>query len=125
MVDDIKSVNPKDKLLGKFADGMTVSVPMKSTGNSATADVNNIDNWAKNNRMWLNFSKTWEMVICVKTSKALPPRIGEIERKECLKRLGMTFQEDPKCWDLHVENLLSKARSRMYILRVTVKLGLS
>jgi hypothetical protein len=63
--------------------------------------------------------------MCENVKGQLPPRIGEIERKECLKLLGMTFQEDPKCWDLHVENLLSKARSRMYILRVTAKLGLS
>ncbi|CAB4005710.1 Hypothetical predicted protein [Paramuricea clavata] len=49
MVDDIKPVNPEDNLLVKFADDMTVSAPVKSTGDSATAEVNNIDNWAKNN----------------------------------------------------------------------------
>jgi hypothetical protein len=67
MVDDIKPVNSKDHLLVKFADDMTVSAPVKSTGDSAAAEVNNIDNWAKNNRMLLNLSKTWEMAMSGKT----------------------------------------------------------
>ena len=35
-----------------------------------------------------------------------------------LKLLGIIFQENPLDWDLHVDNLLRKARSRLYILRV-------
>ena len=41
-----------------------------------------------------------------------------IERKSWLKLLGVTFQENPCCWDLHIDDLLSKASGRMYILRV-------
>ena len=32
--------------------------------------------------------------------------------------LGIIFQENPSDWDLHVDNLLRKASSRLYILRV-------
>ena len=34
------------------------------------------------NRMSLNWSKTWEMVMSGKTQKPLPPGIGQIERKQ-------------------------------------------
>ena len=41
-----------------------------------------------------------------------------IEGKNWLKLLGVTFQENPFCWDLHFDNLISKANSWPYILRV-------
>ena len=63
-------------------------------------------------------SKTWEMLVCGKTTKPLPPLIIGIDRKKWLKLLGITFQDDLCCWDLHVDSLLSTASSRMYILRV-------
>ena len=60
MVDDIKSLKPQDNLLIKFADDITVSAPVKMGGDTAIVEVNNIDNWAMENRMSLNLSKTWE-----------------------------------------------------------------
>ena len=35
-----------------------------------------------------------------------------IERNNWLNLLGMAFQDDPCCWDLQVDILLSKAASR-------------
>jgi hypothetical protein len=52
------------------------------------------------------------------TFKPPPASIEGIERKEWLKLLGITFEDDVCCWDLHVYGLLSKYGSRMYILRV-------
>jgi hypothetical protein len=72
--------------------------------------------------MTLNMSKTWEMVIRGRTTKPLPLQLYGIERKNWLK-LGMAFQDDPCCWDLQVDTLLSKAGSRMYILRVCRSYG--
>ena len=37
-----------------------------------------------------------------------------IEQKSWLKLLGTTFQDNPRSWDLHVNNLLSEASGRMY-----------
>ena len=125
MVDDIKSLKPQDNLLIKFADDITVSAPVKMGGDTAIVEVNNIDKWAMENRMSLNLSKTWEIVMSRKTQRPLPPRIGETERKEWLKLLGVSFQDDPNCWDIHVDNLLSKAGRRMYILRVCKSYGYS
>ena len=35
-----------------------------------------------------------------------------------LKLLGVTFEADPVNWDTHIDHVLSKASSRLYILRV-------
>ncbi len=64
--------------------------------------------------MTLNMSKTWEMVVRGRTTKPLPLQSDGIERKNWLKLLGMAFQDDPCCWDLQVDALLSKVASRMF-----------
>ena len=92
MVNDIKVIAANQNLLVKFADDLTV------------------------NRMQLNFKKTWEMLLKGKSTKALPVPLAFIERKPSLKLLGVTFQSDPCNWDSHLDNILSKASSRLNIL---------
>ena len=55
-----------------------------------------------------------------KPTKALPLPLTFKERKPSLKLLGVTFQSDPcySNWDLHLDNILSNASSRLYILSV-------
>ena len=50
------------------------------------------------------------------TTKPAHPPVPGMEWKEWLKLLGITFHEDP-C-NLHVNSLLSRAASRLYILRI-------
>ncbi len=118
MVNDIKPMDAQNNLLVKFADDITTSAPVKSGSDSAEAEVESIQNWSEANQMTLNLSKTWEMVVHGGSMKPLPAPIVGIERKSWLKLLGVTFQENPCCWDLHIDDLLSKASGRMYILRV-------
>ena len=59
-----------------------------------------------------------------KSTKALPVPLALIELKSSLKLLGVTFQSDPCNWDLHLDNILSKASSRLHILRVCKFYGL-
>ena len=118
MVNDIKSADGDNNLLVKFADDITVSAPVKNGKDTALTEVTNIKDWANENRMIVNISKTWEMVLSKGVLKQLPPQIDGIKRKEWLKLLGVSFQNDPCCWDLHIDNVLSKASGRMYILRV-------
>ena len=118
MVNDISLEDPEKNLLTKFADDLTVSAPVKISEDSAIEEVKNIKVWASENRMALNMSKTWEMVVRGRTNKLPPPQIDNIERKSWLNLLGMLLQDDPCNWDMQVDNLLSKAASRMYILRV-------
>ena len=67
--------------------------------------------------MKLNMKKTFEMVVKGKTRMHLQESIDRIARKSELKLLGVTVNEDSN-WDTQFENMLSKANSRLYILRV-------
>ena len=93
----------------KFADDLTVSAPVKISEDSAIEEVKNINVWASENRMTLNMSKTWGMVVRGRISKLPPPQIDNIERKSWLNLLGMLLQDDLCNWDMQVDNLLSKA----------------
>ena len=73
--------------------------------------------------MKLNLTNTWEMVAHGRISKPLLPLVQGIERKSWLKLLGIIFQENLSDLDLHVDNLLRKASSRLYILRVCKYFG--
>ena len=48
-----------------------------------------------------------------------------LTRKSELKLLGVTVNQDPCNWDAQFENMLSKATSRLYILRVCKYYGYS
>ena len=90
MVNDIKPKDPENNnMLVKFADDITVSVPVKTTEDTAFNEVKNISDWAKENRMILDFSKTWEIVISKGSLKQLPPPIDGIRRKKWMKLLGV------------------------------------
>ena len=58
MVNDIKSVDGDNNLLVKFADDITVSAPVKNGKDTALTEVTNIKDWANENRMIVNISKT-------------------------------------------------------------------
>ena len=81
--------------------------------------------WAKNNRMSLNLGKTWEMLIKGKTEKDQPDPVQYIKGKSNLKLLGVFFEDNPTNWDTHFDHMLSKASSRLYILRVCKHYGFS
>ena len=46
-----------------------------------------------------------------------------LKRKTWLKLLRATKQNHPSCWDLQVDNLLTKASSRMYVMRTCRSFG--
>ena len=95
MVNDINLEDPKSNLLTKFADDLTVSAPVKTTGDSAASEVRNIKGWASDNRMTLNMSKTWEMVVRGRTTKPLPLQLDGIERKKLVETSRNGFSGRP------------------------------
>ena len=123
MVEDMKPKQPEINKLIKFADDMTVSSPVRSNKDSSMEEVKHIENWAARNKMSLNLSKTWDMLLSGGTSKPPPGPIDGIKRKKWLKLLGVTCEDDVCCLELQVDDLLSKAGSRMYILRVSKRYG--
>lgn len=106
MVNDIKLVDLKNGIVG-YADDIAINVLLKGT----------VQSWVANSRKSLNLSKTREMLLHRITSKPAPPPLPGIERKDCLKLLGITFH-DPCDWDFHIDSLLSRTASPLYILRV-------
>ena len=119
MVNDIGTINEEKSLMIKFADDLTLSAPVKANGFDPSSDeIANIQKWSFENRMSLNLEKTWEMVVRGKINKFLPLPISGIERKNELKLFGVTLNENPCNWDTHIDSLLQKTGSRMYILRV-------
>ena len=40
-----------------------------------------------------------------------------IIRVKSLKLLGLTFEDNPTNWDTHIDNVMLKASSRLFILR--------
>ena len=66
------------------------------------------------------------MVIHGKISRPLPEPLPMITRNSWLKILGVTFQENnPTMWDLQMNELMSRACSRLYIIRTCKYYGFS
>ena len=104
-------------LLVNYADDITFSVPIRSNSpDLSLGEVQNIQIWSIENRKTLNLKKTWEMVVRGTTKKPIPEPICWEEG--VLKLLGMTFNELPNNWDTHFDHMISKASSRLRILRV-------
>ena len=118
-VNNKQFADPRRNLMVKFVDDITISIPVSKGSTDVTInEVDCMNHWAASNRMIVNLSKTWENVIHAKTTKPNPQLVPGIECKRWLKLLGIMFQENPCCWDVHVNKLIAKANSRLYILRV-------
>ena len=124
MANEIKPIDQNNELI-KFADDMTLGVPGTNGSDTSNIEVNNIIKWSETNRMPLNMRKTWEMVIHGNSNEPIPNPIPAIERKTWLEILGTILQENPCNWDMHFHKLISKASSRMYIMRVCKYYGMS
>ena len=73
MVNDINVVNPETNLFIKFADDITQSIPVGRNlhDDSSVSEIQNIKLWSNMNRLKLNLTKTWEVVMRGKTPKIL------------------------------------------------------
>ena len=86
---------------------------------SSVGEIQNIELWESMNHMKLNLTKTGELVMRRKTRNP-PGTIPITERKSELQLLEVTFHENPCNWDTHFHYMMSKAISRLYILKVKV-----
>ena len=62
---------------------------MKENYHSSSAEVGNVEKWTEANRMSLNLTKTWEIIVSGKSANPPPEPIVGVERKTSLKLLGM------------------------------------
>ena len=96
-INDIKAVNTNKNLLVKFADDITVSLPIEANVGlyeSETEDLSFIE-WSENNCMNINMTKIWELLLRGKTTRTPPEPLEIIGKKEKLKLLGVTFEQVP------------------------------
>ena len=62
IVNDIKLVDSSNRI-SKCADDFTIRVPVRRESDTELAKDKYLKSWAANNRMSLNLSKTWEMLL--------------------------------------------------------------
>ena len=86
-----------------------------------------LKNWARDNKMRFNSTKTKEIVFDFKKSRGLPPKLTmdgvEIEQVSEAKILGVTLRSDLK-WNSHIATTIRKANKRLYLLRLCKRAGL-
>ena len=94
MINDLTVKDPDNNLLVKFADDMTVSAPVKENYDTASAEVGNIEKWTEANRMSLNLTKTWRMIVSGKSAN-LPPEqiITRYRTKDMAETIGYYLSE--------------------------------
>ena len=68
--------------------------------------------------MKINLKQTWELLLRGRVLRIPPKLLDIIDCNDKLNLLGVGFEENPMNWDTQFEYLLSKASSRLYILRV-------
>ena len=126
-INDLKAVNTNKNLLVNFAEDITVSLPIEANVglDESETEVLSFIEWSENNCMKVNSTKTWELLLWGKTTSTPPEPLEIIGRKEKLKLLGVTFEQVPVNWDIHIDYLLSKASSRLYIIRICKYYGYS
>lgn len=110
-----------DSFLVKFADDTTVSGFINNNDESGYRNqVSSIVDWCTNNNLFLNVSKTKELIIDFRRHKTplLPLTIsGEsVEQVDSFKFLG-THISNNITWDLNCSTILKKGRQRLYFLR--------
>ena len=69
-INDIKAVNTNKNLLVKFADDITVSLPIEANVglDESETEVLSFVKWSENNCMKVNLTKTWEVLLRGKTT---------------------------------------------------------
>ena len=123
MINDIRSRNNSRTLLVKYADDITLSTYRATNYVCAPEEVDSIKKWATENIMFINLTKTKELVIRGRSTAPIPTPLPGIEQVDNIKLLGVTFHHSPNNWDSHFNTLLSKAGKRMDVLRICKKFG--
>ena len=116
----------------KYVDDTTIfEVCLENEPSAIQDSVDVIVRWTDLNDMRLNSDKCREMVIVCsinhqRTSGAPTIIIGEraLERVDHAKLLGVTISND-LTWGKHVENIISKAGKRLYMLYQLKRAGIS
>ena len=121
MINDLRINGPPSNSIWKFADDTTISEVILRNMESRLEDtIDQVGNWSNENKFQLNPIKCKELRIDFTRRPITDDRVvlnGErFELVKSAKLLGMTITEDLK-WNSHIENIVSKASKRLYLLR--------
>ena len=93
------SLGPPTPALFKYADDSTIVEPVWKGGNDTFSDlVETFLTWANCNSMTCNPKKCKELVIKKKGNSTFYPIVRNIPQHATLDLLGLTFQNDCKCF---------------------------
>jgi hypothetical protein len=115
---DLKAVTPGNQLC-KFADDAYLIIPASNL-DSRTAEVENIETWARTNNLTLNRSKTKEIVFTDNRRRGQvvpPPPMSDIVRTTPLKILCVSITNGLSASD-HVRDVILSCAQTQYALRV-------
>jgi len=123
MAKDLKTVSPSNRLF-KYADDTTVLVPSDSDV-GLEDEFENIKQWARDNKMILNITKTKEIVFRRPNPRLSlhPSPLPDIEQVKVAKLLGVVLSERLH-FDDHVFAVLKVCSQRMYLLKLLRAQGL-
>lgn len=125
MVNDFRPLYETSELV-KYADDTNLAVKVKNGLDNSDEEISNAMDWAEENKMEFNLSKTKELVYKgTRKQKPVPPPISNIERVSVIKSLGVYFSENPDNWDKQFQVMLHKVNTRFHILRTCKNNGYS
>ena len=119
VVDDFSVLFP-NSLCIKCADDFTfLHFVRDGTDDHCQLEWDNVVDWANRHSLPINLNKCSVMDIVTKKDLTLNPIVSSngvvIESVSCVSLLGVTFSNDMK-WGIHVNNIVSKASRKLYIL---------
>ena len=123
MINDLEDAVPGHLCINtnKYADDCTQyeCISLNSQSNMQEM-IDNVLQWANNNKMELNPKKTKDMWICFSNKIPEPPNLlcgtDIIEKVKIFKLLGVWQQNNLK-WNTHVNHIICKASKKLFHLR--------
>ena len=115
VIDHLSSTCPNSDML-KFADDVTLLHYVRDpVDDRLSEEWSNVIAWSSEVGLTLNVDKCCVMDIITKRGLCLHP-ISGLVNKNHTKILGVTFSSDLS-WNRHIDNIVSRANKRVYILR--------
>ena len=114
VMSDLNCVNSNTCMV-KFADDVTLSIPIFHSTNSVHTEILNVQTWSSTVGLHLNYSKC-KYLFVPSTSHATFVNIPKFSLCQNIKLLGIHFTNDLR-WDFHFSYIRTVAIRRLYALR--------
>jgi hypothetical protein len=102
--------------LFKYADDLTLAVPIFLSTNNVTLEIDNVRKFCNDTGLALNLIKCYFIFISFRYN-CFPVPVENITERQFLKFLGITLSNDLK-WDKHISNICKLANQRFYAIRI-------